>query len=98
LAYDEQVFASEEAALEDGEAAFGQRLTLLGVAVAALALGLLPAVVSVAIVVGWTVPLEFGVGGGLVMVACLKVAAGAWGLVAASRTPGPAVPPSFIHL
>lgn len=84
--------------LEDGEVAFEQGLTLLVVAVAALALGLLPAVVGVAIVLGWTVPLEFGAGAGLALVACLKVCAGAWGMVAASRAPRPAVPTSFIHL
>ena len=86
-----------EAALEDGETAFGQRLTLLVVALVAVALGLLPAVVGLAIMLGWTVPLEFGAGAGLAVVACLKFAAGAWGMVAASRAPRP-VPTCFTHL
>ena len=64
---------------------------------AALALGLLPVLVSLAIVLGWTVPLEFGAGAGLGVLAGFKVAAGAWGMVAASRSPRPAVPTSFVH-
>jgi hypothetical protein len=83
--------------LEDGEIAFEQRLTLLAVAVAALALGLLPAVVGVAIALGWTVPVEFGAGAGLAMVACFKVCAGFWGMVAASGAPRPAIPASRLH-
>ena len=63
-----------------------------------MALGLLPAVVGVVIVLGWTVPLEFGAGAGLALVACFKVGAGAWGMVATSRAPSPAVPTSDIHL
>jgi hypothetical protein len=55
-------------------------------------------VVGVAIVLGWTVPLEFGAGAGLAVLAGFKVAAGAWGMVAASPTPRPAVPISFVHL
>lgn|GEM_PF-3243943 len=87
-----------EEPLEDGEIAFEQGLTLLVVAVAALALGLLPAAVGVAIALGWTVPLEFGAGAGLAMVAWFKVCAGFWGMVAASGTPRPAIPASRIHL
>jgi hypothetical protein len=99
FASDEQVFASGvEESLEDGEIASRQRLTLLAVAVVALALGLLPAVVSLAIVLGRTVPLEFGAGAGLALVAGFKVCAGAWGLVEASRARRPAVPVSFLHL
>jgi hypothetical protein len=99
FAYDEQVFASRaEEPPEEGEIAFEQRLTLLAVAVAALALGLLPAAVGVVIMLGWTVPLEFGAGAGLALVACFKVCAGAWGMVAASRASRPAVPTSSIHL
>ena len=64
---------------------------------AALALGLLPVLVSLAIVLGWTVPLEFGAGAGLGMLAGFKVAAGAWGMVAASRSPRPAIPTFFVH-
>ena len=99
FAYGEQVFASDrEEPLEDGEIASGQRLTLLAVAVAALAFGLLPAVVGLAILMGWTVPLVSGAGAGLAMVAFIKVCAGAWGMVAACRAPRPAVPTSAIHL
>jgi hypothetical protein len=83
--------------LEDGEIAFGQGLTLLAVSVAALALGLLPAAVGLAILLGWTVPLEFGAGAGLAIVAGIKVGAMAWGTVAASRAPRP-LPTSGIHL
>jgi hypothetical protein len=83
---------------EDGEIALEHGLTLLTVAIAALALGLLPAVMGLAIVLGWTVPLEFGAGAGLAIVACFKVGAGAWGMVAATRAPRPAVPASGIHL
>jgi hypothetical protein len=68
------------------------------VAVAAVVLGLLPAVVGLAIVLGWTVPLGFGAGAALGVVAVFKVAAGAWGMVAACRAPRPAVPTSLVHL
>ncbi|HEX9100244.1 MAG TPA: hypothetical protein VF956_12220 [Candidatus Dormibacteraeota bacterium] len=87
-----------EESLEDGEIAFGQGLTLVTVALAALAFALLPALVGLAMVLGWTVPLEFGVGAGLALVAGFKVCAGAWGMAAASRVPHPAVPTSFIPL
>ncbi len=99
LAYDEQVFASGVTdSLEDEEIAFEHGLTLLAVAIAALALGLLPVVVGVAILLGWTVPLGFGAGAGLTILAGFKVGAGALGMVAATRAPGPAVPASGIHL
>ena len=71
---------------------------MLAVVVAALALGLLPAAVGLAIVLGWTVPLELGAGAGLALVACLKFGAGAWGMVAASLGPRPAIPTNGIHL
>jgi hypothetical protein len=95
--YDEQTFAPVgQESPDEGEIAFGRGLTLLAIAVAALGFGLLPAVTSLAIVLGWTVPLAFGAGAGLAMVAGFKVCAGAWGMVAASRAPRPAVPISFI--
>jgi hypothetical protein len=95
--YDEQLFDSGvEESLEDGKIVF-RASALLAVAVAALVLALLPAVVGLAIVLGWTVPLEFGAGAGLGVLAGFKFAAGAWGMVAASRTPRPAVPTSFVH-
>jgi hypothetical protein len=97
-AYDEQVFASDvEESLGDGKVAF-RAGALLAVAVVAVVLALLPAVVGVAIVLGWTVPLEFGAGAGLAVLAGFKAAAGTWGMVAASGTPRPAVPTSFVHL
>jgi hypothetical protein len=98
FAYDGQLFASGvEESLDDGKIAFRVG-ALLAVAVAALVLAMLPAVVGLAIVLGWTVPLEFGAGAGLGVLAGFKVAAGAWGMVAASRTPRPAVPTSIVHL
>ena len=99
FAYDEQAFAPgvDESPVES-EIAFGRSLTLLAIAFAALAFGLLPAATSLAIVLGWTVPLEFGVGVGLAMLAGFKVCAGAWGMVAASRAPLRAVPTSLIAL
>jgi hypothetical protein len=87
-----------EESLEDGEIAYRQGVSLLAVAVAALLLGLLPAAVGLAIVLGWTVPLELGAGAGLALVACLKFGAGAWGMVAASLGPRPALPATGIHL
>jgi hypothetical protein len=64
--------------------------------VAALALGLLPAAVGLAIMLGWTVPLEFGAGAGLAIVAFVKLGAGAWGMASSIRTPSPAGPASGI--
>jgi hypothetical protein len=84
--------------LEDGEIALGQGLTLLAVSVAALALGLLPAAVGLVIMLGWTVPLEFGAGAGLAIVALVKLGAGAWGMASSIRASRPAVPASGIHL
>jgi len=66
--------------------------------VAALALGLLPAAVGVVIMLGCTVPLEFGAGAGLAIVALVKLCAGAWGMASSIRAPSPAVPASGIHL
>jgi hypothetical protein len=66
--------------------------------VAALALGLLPAAVGLAIMLGWTVPLEFGAGAGLAMVALVKLSAGAWGMASSIRAPSPAVPASGVDL
>jgi hypothetical protein len=86
-----------EESLEDGKIAF-RAGALLAVAVAAVVMALLPAVVGLAIVLGWTVPLEFGASAGLGVLAGFKLAAGAWGMVAASHTPRPAVPTSFVHL
>jgi hypothetical protein len=65
--------------------------------VAALALGLLPAAVGLAIMLGWTVPLEFGAGAGLATVAFLKLGAVAWGMASSIRAPRLAAPASGIH-
>jgi hypothetical protein len=97
--HDEQIFApGADGSPDEGEIALGRGLTLLAIALAALAFGLLPAVTGLAIMLGWTVPLEFGVGAGLALVAGFKVCAGAWGMVAASRAPRRAVPTSLIPL
>ena len=87
-----------EEPLEDGEIALGQGVSLLGIAVAALALGLLPAAVSLAIMLGWTVPLEFGAGAGLAIVAFIKLGAGAWGMASSIRASRPAAQALGIHL
>jgi hypothetical protein len=47
---------------------------------------------------GWTVPLEFGAGAGLAIVALVKLGAGAWGMASSIRASRPAVPASGIHL
>lgn len=87
-----------EERLEDGEIAFGQGLTLLAVSAAALALGLLPAAVGLAIMLGWTVPLEFGAGAGLAIVAFIKFGAGAWGVASSIRAPRSPALDAGIHL
>ena len=87
-----------EEPLEDGEIALGQGVSLLGIAVAALALGMLPAAVSLAIMLGWTVPLEFGAGAGLAIVAFIKLGAGAWGMASSIRASRPAAPALGIRL
>jgi len=66
--------------------------------VAALALVLLPAAVSLALMLGWTVPLEFAAGAGLAIVAFIKLGAGAWGMASSIRAPRPAAPDYGIHL
>jgi len=88
-----------EEPLEDGEIALGQGVSLLAISVAALALGLLlPAAVSLAIMLGWTVPLEFGAGAGLAIVAFIKLGAGAWGMASSIRASRPAAPALGIRL
>jgi hypothetical protein len=54
--------------------------------------------VGLAIMLGWTVPLEFGAGAGLAIVAFIKLSAGAWGMASSIRAPSPAVPASGIDL
>ena len=57
------------------------------VVVVAVVMALLPAAVGLAIVSGSTVPLEYGAGAGLAVVAGIKVASMAGGVVAALRAP-----------
>jgi hypothetical protein len=59
---------------------------------------LLPAAVGLAIMLGWTVPLEFGAGAGLAIAAVIKLGAAAGGIASSIRAPRPAVPASGIHL
>ena len=72
----------------DGEGAFRHPLALLALSGVALGLVLLPAAVGTAILLGWTVPLEFGAGVVLALGA-VKVGAAAWGIVAAIAAPRP---------
>ncbi len=60
---------------------------MLAVAVAALLLAILPALIGTAILLGTTVPLEFGAGAAIAILGGIKLAAGASGLVAAIREP-----------
>ena len=62
-------------------------LSMLAVSGAALVLALLPVAVGLTILLGTTVPLEFGVGAGLAIVGSVKLAAMTAGIVAAIRTP-----------
>ncbi|HEX9476987.1 MAG TPA: hypothetical protein VGA41_10040 [Candidatus Dormibacteraeota bacterium] len=62
-------------------------LLLLAVSGAALVLALLPVAVGLTILLGTTVPLEFGVGAGLAIVGSVKLAAITAGIVAVIRTP-----------
>ena len=62
-------------------------LSLLAVSGAALALALLPVAVGLTILLGTTVPLEFGAGAGLAIVGSVKLAAVTAGILAAIRTP-----------
>ena len=78
--------------LEADEGAPDGSQAMLGVAVTALLLATLPALIGTAILLGTTVPLEFGGAAALAIVACIKLAAGASGIVAAIRAPQPARP------
>jgi len=86
------VFGHVEDEPEAVEIGFDGSLALLTVAGAALALAILPAAVGLAMLLGTTVPLEFGGAAALAIVACIKLAAGASGIVAAIRAPQPARP------
>ena len=60
---------------------------ILAVAVMALLLAILPALIGIGILVGTTVPLEFGAGAAIAILGGIKLAAAASGLVAAIREP-----------
>ena len=65
-------------------------LAILLVSCAVVAVGLLPAAVGLAILLGRTVPLEFAAAAGLTILAGAKLAAVTWGFAAnlrASRAP-----------
>jgi hypothetical protein len=73
--------------LEADEGASDSSPAMLAVAVTALLLAILPALIGTAILLGTTVPLEFGAGAAIAIVGGIKLAAGASGLVAAIRGP-----------
>ena len=73
--------------LEADEGASDRSPAVLAVAVTALLLASLPALIGTAILLGTTVPLEFGAGAAIAILGGIKLAAGASGLVAAIREP-----------
>ena len=73
--------------LEADEGASDSSPAMLAVAVTALLLATLPALIGTAILLGTTVPLEFGAGAAIAILGGIKLAAGASGLVAAIRDP-----------
>jgi hypothetical protein len=80
LEADDEWLQAEEVASEAWQA-------MLSVAVTALLLAILPALIGTAILLGTTVPLEFGAGAAIAILGGIKLAAGASGLVAAIRAP-----------
>lgn len=72
---------------EADEGASDRSPAVLAVAVTALLLATLPALIGTAILLGTTVPLEFGAGAAIAILGGIKLAAGASGLVAAIREP-----------
>jgi len=75
---------------EAGESTSDRSPALVAVALAALLLAVLPAAIGIAILLGTTLPLEFGAGAAIAILGGIKLAAGASGLVAAARKPRPA--------
>ncbi len=73
--------------LEADEGASDGSRAMLAVAVASLLLAILPALIGTAILLGTTVPLEFGAGAAIAILGGIKLAAAASGLVAAIREP-----------
>ena len=80
LEADDEWLQAEEVASEASQ-------VMLAVAVTALLLATLPALIGIAILLGTTVPLEFGAGAAIAILGGIKLAAGASGLVAAIREP-----------
>jgi hypothetical protein len=80
------VEADDEWLEADGAASDGSQ-AILAVAVTALLLAIFPALIGTAILLGTTVPLEFGAGAAIAILGGIKLAAGASGLVAAIRAP-----------
>jgi hypothetical protein len=83
----ENVEAGVEAEVDLLGAPVGRSVAAAAVVVVAIVMALLPAAVGLAIVSGSTVPLEYGAGAGLAIVAGIKVASMAGGVVAALRAP-----------
>lgn len=81
------VVEADDEWLEAGEGASDRSPAVLAVAVTALLLATLPALIGTAILLGTTVPLEFGAGAAIAILGGIKLAAGASGLVAAIREP-----------
>jgi hypothetical protein len=77
---DDEWLAAQEGASDASRA-------MLVVAIAALVLAILPALTGLAILLGTTVPLEFGAGAAIAVLGGIKLAAAASGLVAAIREP-----------
>ena len=81
------VVEADDEWLEADEGASDRSPAVLAVAVTALLLATLPALIGTAILLGTTVPLEFGAGAAIAILGGIKLAAGASGLVAAIREP-----------
>jgi len=77
---DDEWLAAEEGTSDASRA-------MLVVALAALVLAIVPALTGLAILLGTTVPLEFGAGAAIAVLGGIKLAAAASGLVAAIREP-----------
>src|SRR6266404_7693915 len=83
-------FSADDEGLEAEESSSDCSPAVLAIAMAALLLALLPAAIGMAILLGTTLPLEFGAGAAIAILGGVKIAAWAAGLVAAIREPRPA--------
>jgi hypothetical protein len=77
--------------VDAGEGAVGRPLAVIGIAIGALALALLPAAVGISILLG-TLPPALGAGAVLAVLAFIKVGAAAGGVAAALGAPRAPVP------